>query len=283
MINSDGVLSFKFSPDYEVQMGGGTANDSNTYKVVVAASDDAAGADNDITVDADKIKVAYKKVTVMVTKVEETETVTLSALQGQVDVALTATYNDLDKEGPDAADLTWKWSLGGSEIDGASNNTYVPTRSGTLRVEASYTKADGTKKAVSKTVRVRVAPDAGNVTPKFGEGAGARSVDENSPPGTRVGAPVAAIDPGDILTYTLSTNPGDRFEIDQATGQITVGARTTLDTEDGASYTVTVTATDPAGLGATPTGAAMQDVVITVKRCERSPDDDRRSHENKPR
>ena len=34
----------------------------------------------------------------MVTNVEETETVTLSAEQGQVGVELTATYNDLDNE-----------------------------------------------------------------------------------------------------------------------------------------------------------------------------------------
>ena len=36
----------------------------------------------------------------MVTKVEEIETVTLSAEQGQVGVALTATYNDVDNEKP---------------------------------------------------------------------------------------------------------------------------------------------------------------------------------------
>ena len=63
------------------------SGNSNTYKVVVAASDNALGAET--TTNA--IKVAYKKVTVMVTKVEETETVTLSAEQGQVDVELTAT------------------------------------------------------------------------------------------------------------------------------------------------------------------------------------------------
>ena len=63
------------------------------------------------------IMVAYKKVVVTVTNVEETETVTLSARQGQVGVPLTATYNDLDNERPtDAIVLTWKWYLGGSPI-----------------------------------------------------------------------------------------------------------------------------------------------------------------------
>ena len=41
--------------------------------------------------------MGYKKVTVNVTDVEETETITLSAQQGQVGVALTATYNDADR------------------------------------------------------------------------------------------------------------------------------------------------------------------------------------------
>ena len=89
MISSDGVLSFKFSPDYEMRMGGGTSADSNTYKVVVVASDDAPGA---AVVDgADVRKKAYEKVTVMVTDVDEPGMITLSAQQAQVEVPLTAT------------------------------------------------------------------------------------------------------------------------------------------------------------------------------------------------
>ena len=267
MINSDGVLSFKFSPDYEMPKGVDIDDNvdidvQNTYKVVVAASDNAPGA----ATEDNPIMVAYKKVTVMVTNVEETETVTLSALQAQVGVALTATYNDLDNEMPSGATLMWKWYLGGSEIDGESSDTYEPTRSGSLRVEASYTKTDGTKKAVSKAFSVRAAPTTiPPVDPKFGEGADARSVDENSPPGTRVGDPVTAIDPGDKLTYTLENADTSPFDINPATGQITVGARTTLDTETTPSYMVTVTATDPWNM------AVMQPVTITVKDVNEAP------------
>ena len=56
-----------------------------------------------------------------------------------------------------------------------------------------------------------------------------------------------------VLTYTLTgANEDDaNYRIDQATGQITVGPRTMLDLEDTpenvSNYTVTVTATDPAG------------------------------------
>ena len=103
-ISSGGVLSFKFSPDYEMPMVDSEPKDSTTYKVVVVASDDAPGVTGR--------KMGYKKVTVNVTDVDETETITLSAQQGQINVALTATYNDLDNEKPDGMDLTWKWDLG---------------------------------------------------------------------------------------------------------------------------------------------------------------------------
>ena len=44
-ISADGVLSFKFSPDYEMPRGMAMGDDNtNTYKVVVVASDDAVGA-----------------------------------------------------------------------------------------------------------------------------------------------------------------------------------------------------------------------------------------------
>ena len=251
IISGGGVLSFKFSPDYEATMGGGADNDSNTYRVVVAASDNAFGAETT----GNPIMVAYKKAVVTVTNVEETETVTLSARQAQVGVLLTATYNDLDNEKPATTALTWKWYLGSSEIPDAgdmdvgltSEYTPAPADRGSLRAEASYTKPDGSPKTVSTRVSVRAEPDAANAAPKFGQGANARSVDENSVPGTRVGKPVAATDrPGDVLTYTLTDTTGS-FRVDQASGQITVAARTTLDTETTPSYTVTVAATDPAG------------------------------------
>ena len=133
----------------------------------MAASDNALGAD--VGKDEAQIpsEMAYKKVTVMVTKVEETETVTLSAQQGQADVQLTATYNDVDNEKPTSTHvLTWKWYLGGAQVPdvgvvtstGDLTSTYTPVNAGSLRAEASYTRTDGTKKAVSKTVSVRAAP-----------------------------------------------------------------------------------------------------------------------------
>ena len=68
MISSDGVLSFKFSPDYEMQWGGTPT--TQHLQVVVVASDEPLGAANRV--------MGYKKVTVMVTDVDEPGMVTLS-------------------------------------------------------------------------------------------------------------------------------------------------------------------------------------------------------------
>ena len=76
-----------------------------------------------------------------------------------------------------------------------------------------------------------------------------RSVAENTPAGAAVGDPVAATDT-DALTYTLGGPDAALFDIDAATGQIAVGAETSLDYETRAAYTVTVTATDPYGVSA---------------------------------
>ena len=264
-ISANGVLSFNFPPDYENPRGRVLDADSNTntYKVVVLAADEPLGADNR--------RLGYKKVTVNVTNVEETETVTLSLRQAQVGTAVTATYNDSDAEKPAGTDLMWKWYLGGSEISEGiaatgSTSSFIPISGGNHKAEASYTKADGSKKAASSaTIYVRATPDATNVLPLFPSVPVRRSVDENSPPSTMVGAAVTATDPGDTLTYTLTDETG-LFDIDPANGRITVAPRATLDADTTPSYTVMVTATDPAGGPSTP-----KDVTITINDVNEDP------------
>ncbi len=71
-----------------------------------------------------------------------------------------------------------------------------------------------------------------NVPPSFSEGeTTTRSVAENTPAGDPVGDPVAA-DHRDTLEYTLAGPDAALFDIDPDTGQIAVGATTTLDYED---------------------------------------------------
>ena len=64
---------------------------------------------------------ATRAVTIMVTNVEEEPgTVTLSAQQPYVGVALTASVTDLD--GP-VTDVTWKWERDDNRDDGPTNET----------------------------------------------------------------------------------------------------------------------------------------------------------------
>ena len=96
--------------------------------------------------------MGYKKVTVNVTDVEETETITCRREQAQVGVELTATYNDLDNERP--SDPTHVEVVPGRFGDSYDANYSTPRHlhAGTRkamrfshRVEASYTKTDGSK------------------------------------------------------------------------------------------------------------------------------------------
>ena len=84
-----------------------------------------------------------------------------------------------------------------------------------------------------------------NDPPAFATDSVTLRVDENTPPQSRVGAPVTASD-ADIerLVYTLGGTDAASFKIDSRTGQITVGSGTVLDYETKSRYSVTVTATD---------------------------------------
>ncbi len=89
-----------------------------------------------------------------------------------------------------------------------------------------------------------------------------RSVAENSPAGTAVGAPVSA-GSGSGLTHTLSGTDASMFAIDAGTGQISVGSGTALDHESRASYSVSVSVSP---------GSHTVPVTITVTDADEPPD-----------
>ena len=126
------------------------------------------------------------------------------------------------------------------------------TKSGVTLTEPGTTYAvtvvasDGKDSArITVTITVTAAPP--NRPPSFAGASASRSVAETAGPGASVGGPVTATDPdeGDTLAYTLGGADAGLFAIGGGTGQITVGAGTTLDYETRTSYTVVVTATDP--------------------------------------
>ncbi|MDE0190846.1 MAG: leucine-rich repeat domain-containing protein [Gammaproteobacteria bacterium] len=100
-----------------------------------------------------------------------------------------------------------------------------------------------------------------NHEPEFDDGpSAARSVAENAPAGTAVGAPVSATDDdGDTLTYDLAGTDAADFSIDASTGQLRTAAA--LDHEAGASRSVTVSVSDGnGGSGTIPVTVAVADV-----------------------
>ena len=254
----NGVLRFKSSPDYEAPADEGP---DNTYDVTVRASDGGQETTD------------MQMVTIDVTNVDEPGTVTLSTLQPQLGVAIMATLADPD--GVTADTISWQWYMGGSPIVGATTatvnaagvptSTYAPVGGdvgSVVRATAMYDDGEGADKTAQADAvhAVREAPES-NVPPQFPDQDTAtadpqkdqeREVAENTPVGTTLGAPIAASDPSDVLTYSLSGTQDDAlFSINRATGQLSTKAK--LDYEDttqgGVDHVldVTVTAADPFG------------------------------------
>ncbi len=233
--SATGQLMTSAALDFETQ---------DTYMVTVEARDneDADGnadigeaADNTITV------------TITVTNMDEDGMVALSAAP-VVGIELTATLEDPDAE---VTNITWQWAKSDmadgtyADIEGATSETYTPTMDDLdmyLRVMASYD--DG----VGDADTAMAAPDNAVVSfssPEFADGAAtAIDVEENTAAGAVIDSPTATDADGDAPVYTMSGTDAASFDIDSATGQITVGSGTSLDFETKDTYMVTVEARD---------------------------------------
>ena len=105
----------------------------------------------------------------------------------------------------------------------------------------------------------------GNTAPKFAAAAYTREVAENTAAGMPIGDPVrAADDEGDALTYSMTGADAASLTIGRTSGQIRTKDALDYETEPN-TYTVTVTAADPAGLSDTAT------VTITVTDVDEDP------------
>ena len=295
--DEDGVLKFDIdaaedgsslgSPDFENGLGSGTRN--NTYKVVVAASDQETGG-----------MVGYHKVTVTVTNVAEKGKVTWTTasdgtdadvptlMQFHVGTLLTASATDGDISGNNKAvtSPTWRWYRGSSAISGETGATYRVTTADVgsrIRADATYVVAGNVdQETASLTSDYPVlAVRAGDNELKFDSTMVSREVAE-SKKGMNVGAPVTATGNHGAVNYTLvdsgdAAAPTPKFKIDQKTGQITTAVDLNYDIEDADNCrdtdfcTVTVRATDASG-SATAAAAApdadppvFADAIVTIK------------------
>lgn len=105
----------------------------------------------------------------------------------------------------------------------------------------------------SATATITITVVADNVAPVFDDSTSTtRSIDENSSEGALVGAPVAATDLNDdTLTYSIDSQQGGPYTVDNTTGQIRVGAGAALDYERRTTQRVNLRVEDPHGLSDT--------------------------------
>ena len=229
-----------------IKVGAGTRLDfesgtKTTYEVTVTATD-SSHLSTTITV------------TIEVLNVNEDGVVTLSQLQPQVDTAVTASLDDPDGM---VSGLTWKWEISSDNtnwaaIAGATSAFLHPCGLGFEQVPAGHgvllrwrrgeqdCPSGGAQRGAGCAGDQRRAPEFPSSEN------GTRTVAENTGAGENVGAPVTATDADtDTLTYKLSGVDAPSFSIVDSSGQIQTKAP--LDHEAKATYTVTVTATDPSG------------------------------------
>ena len=214
----------------------------SSYTVTLTATDDEG--------DTDTVTV-----TINVTNIEEPGSVSLSASQPQLGVALTATLTD-----PDGGinGQIWQWARGDTasgtfaNISGATSSSYSPVQDDVgkyLRLSVTYTDTLGSGKSATKTTDNAVVATVTNQAPAFSTAARTLTVAENPGSGTVLGTISATDLDNDTLTYSVSGADlaafNEDFTLNTGTGQITVKSGATIDFESKPSYTVTLTATDP--------------------------------------
>ena len=222
-----------------------------SYSVAITAMDPAGGA-------------STINVTITVTDVDELGTVTLSRETPAAGRPLTATLTDPDGG---VADETWRWSWSTTStssfttISGANTATYTPGTGDVgryLKASVSYSDSFGSGKSASQTADNAVLT---NPPPVFADDSVTFTVDENATTGM-VGTVTAVDQDNETLTYSVggvdvAAFNGD-FSLNDSSGEITVKSDATIDHESRASYSVAITAMDPAG------GASTINVTITV-------------------
>ena len=185
-IDVNGQLRTAAVLDYEAPQD---QDRNNAYTVTVTVRDGPTGAPDD--------RVA---VTIRVQNIDEAGSVALPP-QPLVNVSYTALLSDPDG----MTGVSWQWARSqtqGNWVDvaGATAATYTPVADDKdyyLRVSVTYTDSHGSKTLTAVSAHPVEKKDT-NEPPEFEEGTAAtRTVEENTPAGDPIGAPVTATDPDD--------------------------------------------------------------------------------------
>ena len=234
-ISDRGQLYFRTPPSFEQR---------TSYTVTVMAADDGNLRDS-------------LTVTVAVTDVEEDGVIILSPLRGWDGTRFTA---DLDDGDGVSGSIDWQWarssnrsssSSSWTDIAGATGINYTATADDIgnyLRVTATYTdnwSSGNTASAILAGKIGDVRPSQNNA-PAFADTTAERSIGQGTSARRAIGAPVRATDedPGDVLTYSLSGQDADKFDIDPATGQLRTKDVLDYDPQGTNDYSVTVNVHD---------------------------------------
>ena len=262
--------------DYEVM---------SSYGVTLNVTDKEDGSGNVETTATNDDTVG---VTINVINVDEAGVVAWSVTTPEVGVAITASLTDPD-EGVTGA--TWQWSSSATasgpftNITGAASASYSYTPVAGdlgkfLKAKASYSDYQGSGKSAERVAGSGVA----NPPPAFADAdddgaadAVTVTVGEDAAAGDSVGTALTATDPnGDTLSYSVSaTSDTDGaaqltafkrdFELNAATGQITVKAAAAIDFETRQTYKVSYQVTDGKNAsGVAETGTATIDDTLTL-------------------
>ena len=250
IVDTSGQIKTKAGQTYDFET-------KPSYSVTVTADDSNGGT-------------ADKAVTITLNNVDEDGTVTLSPTQPAARSPVTATLTDPDGV---TGTTTWQWSKSSDGSTGwtdvnANSRSYTPVDGDVnyyLRATASYTDGHGANKNAEAKTTAAVQTGT-NRAPTFDNGLTTiREVAENTEAGENAGDPVEASDlDDDTLTYSLTGTYATSFTVDN-TGQIKVGAATTLDYEAVKdSYTVIVRVHDNKDANGGPDTTIDATIVVTI-------------------
>jgi VCBS repeat-containing protein len=233
--------------------------DSKTGSVTLKASADFE-TDASYVFDvkaSDGTATTTKSVTLTVTDVNDTPVITSGATGTVAENAATTTVvYDANATDQDAgANGTLTYTLQGA--DAAAFN--IDSKTGEVRLNASANfeakasyaitvkATDGGNPALSATKDVTVSVTNVNEAPTFAGATATASIAENAATSTIVfDANATDVDAADTVTYTLTGADAAAFNIDGATGEVTLKASANFEAKQ--SYLFNVVATDKAGL-----------------------------------
>ena len=260
------ALSFKQSPNFEQPTD---QNTDNVYQIDIIASD----GEYDTT---QSIAIAVTDLNDEAPQFTSATSLALDYTGVAVDVTVyTAQATDADANdqityalsGADASAFTLDSSSGALAFaqapslenpkDADKDNVYQ------LTITATDLNANSTDLALS----VNVVDDTGSA-PTFTSASASINVDENSP-GSIYTAQASDVDPGDILTYSISGTDSSHFTIDPSSGELSFNQAPDFEnpTDNGKdnTYDLSITATDAIGK------QASQSLAIAVNNLNDNP------------